>query len=1457
MMSNLLFWVRRFPVRTALLSVWFASELDVCANPLGGTVSQGQATISGQGTSVVNINQTSANAYINWQSFDVDQGETVNFNQPSSSSVTWNQINGVNPSQILGDINANGYVILQNPNGFVVGGQASINMHGLVMTTAATPALNFGGGGPWSFDTPPPAAKIVNYGQINIAGSGSAYLIANDIENNGTISAPGGKIGLYAGEQVLVSTSPDGRGLSAAVTIPQGMVDNNGNLIADGGSIALQAQMVNQDGLIQANSAQNVNGAIELAAGDSVNLGANSIISAQGDSQGVSAGGSVTIQSGNTFSDQNGSSINVSGGAQGGNGGQVEISAPAIGGINTSISGQAADGFSGGTLNIDPANIYLDSVNVTAPSGYSLVNVNSYSGMSQITITATGNIELASGFDWSLSPQTSTADLTLSAGNDITFLNGSGIQAGNNWTVNLTAGTAYSGTTPPASGGDGIYLDGNASLQTQNGNINLQAANEVQVGWSGSSAGAGNLNTGQGSINTQNGGNISVTAEFGDVNTGSSQSGFSKYTKTAPYDTVSSSLGGISTANGGNVNISAGGNVISFEAATVATPSGSGQGEGDPDPGTGCFGAAPGNVTINAGGNVYGCFVVMDGQGTINAQNIGTSADNVALSLATGGWDLTAQNSIYLQEVRNPNGLFNNTTASQLNTAPSAANHLFTYSPQAYVTLTAGNAVDITGFDLSRPDGAIPLLLPPIVNITAGPGGVVLNTPTATDGVSENDVTLSDYDITLFPSSYQSLDITTTGGGWLSSGNVNGTDATLLMSDSGYTQWSETASGFTPFGEDDHASVPPDLNNDNPVTINLNGSQLVNGVPVAAGMENLVFQSDQAAQINVAGDMLGCSFYGENLHPDDVTSITVGGQIYNAGSFTSIILAQGLPTLPAADTPLASELPQGASLSSWYLALSLALNPDVADETFSSQVTLSQLVAGYSAFPGLDLDNVTYNPDTKTLTVIGPLSSPSLAALESPTLTVVSFNSEGYPAVINGQLQTETINWASGANASLISTLYTESQSSVPLGPSDGAYVVGGTGQFDVTAGSISLGNSAGILSVGDDPDVPGGRDYSFLASYFTSAANINVTAGYLEMPASTIACLASAGSSGGNVTVTATGEIPNSPLNDNSVGVSMDLGSQELLNFESEIMGIKNLGLGIYTTGGGNVDVTAQGTIDIDSSRVATFDGGNVNVESLMGDVNAGSGGSVAIPIDYYAPDYVGNDVEYVPANGIVAGTLTGGPTTPPGAAVLPGNITVETPEGSIYASAAGILQAAYNEILSPADGSAAVTLTAGTVGPPFYLGNLDLGDSGVIGIDVNLSATGDIIGNIVAQQNANIAAIGTFSGLVFSIGHTTLNAEGGTDGPTTIIAVGGLNSSGNLSSANVFTTSENGGAGTLATTATASSASQSASNQTSTQAQQQIAGNSNDNGNNDKKKKSLLHVGRVTVLLSAAVAK
>ena len=178
----------------------------VLANPVGGTAVQGTATFTSQGSQLTI--QTSALAAINWQSFNIGLGETTTFVQPSASSVVWNQINDPNPSQILGNLNANGYVILQNSSGFYIGGQAAITAQGVVMTTSPIAVPDLSSPGAWQFNALPPTASIINYGQITASGGGSAFLIANAIENHGIITAPAGNVGLYAGQEVLVSGGP-------------------------------------------------------------------------------------------------------------------------------------------------------------------------------------------------------------------------------------------------------------------------------------------------------------------------------------------------------------------------------------------------------------------------------------------------------------------------------------------------------------------------------------------------------------------------------------------------------------------------------------------------------------------------------------------------------------------------------------------------------------------------------------------------------------------------------------------------------------------------------------------------------------------------------------------------------------------------------------------------------------------------------------------------------------------------------------------------------------------------------------------------------------------------------------------------------------------------------------------------------------------------------------------------
>jgi len=336
-----------------------------------------------------------------------------------------------------------------------------------------------------------------------------------------------------------------------------------------------------------------------------------------------------------------------------------------------------------------------------------------------------------------------------------------------------------------------------------------------------------------------------------------------------------------------------------------------------------------------------------------------------------------------------------------------------------------------------------------------------------------------------------------------------------------------------------------------------------------------------------------------------------------------------------------------------------------------------------------------------------------------------------------------------------------------------------------------------------------------------------------------------------------------------------MDLGSQYLVDFESVIMSRDNLGLGIYTSGGGDVNVTAQGSINIDSSRIATFNGGNVNIESYTGDVNAGSGGAIAIPINVFSArvNIPIQPFEQVYANGIVAETLVN-PSQIPGSATVPGNITIKTPEGSIYSDLGGILQLALNGNVSAGP---TIDLEAGTPNPPgdwgsklppLYgpppgvddngIGDINLGDSGVIGGTVNVKATGKINGLVISRQNSTVTApnLGTLT--VLAGGTATVSAQSTSGGGITIIGGQGVNASGVGSGATLLgqNVSVNGGTAhsTLGTTANTTSATQSAAVTANTDAKQTVATDNTEENPDKKKHPTLQRMKRVTVILPKA---
>lgn len=267
------------------------------ALPEGGQVAAGQAAITTAG-STMTIAQQTAQAIINWQNFGIGSGEAVHINQPNSQAILLNRVIGSNPSEIFGQLTANGQVILVNPNGVFFRPGSSVDVGGLTASTLNIANEDFLKGQlRFAGDSQNP---VINAGSIN-AQNGYVNLLAKEVVNEGIIAAQTGSVNLAAGSGMSLDYNGDGK-MTVAVTdgAYQSAVANKKLIQADGGLVvmtasgkdALMDSAVNNSGMIQANTLGYATGQISLTgdnitieegiAADKVTISANTIEQAKG-----------------------------------------------------------------------------------------------------------------------------------------------------------------------------------------------------------------------------------------------------------------------------------------------------------------------------------------------------------------------------------------------------------------------------------------------------------------------------------------------------------------------------------------------------------------------------------------------------------------------------------------------------------------------------------------------------------------------------------------------------------------------------------------------------------------------------------------------------------------------------------------------------------------------------------------------------------------------------------------------------------------------------------------------------------------------------------------------------------------------------------------------------------------------------------------------------------------------
>lgn len=256
---------------------WLIALLILCyklalAGPDFAGLQQGTAQVSQHGLSTT-VTQQSQHLALNWHSFNIAANETVNFVQPGREALAINHILDSNGSQIHGRLNANGQVWLINPNGVLFGKQAQVNVGGIVASNLAMAETS---GSLTQFRKEQSRGRVQNLGNISTTEGGYIAFIGEQVSNHGHLSSNGGNISLAAGSEVSLSfAGAQLLSLDIAQSTLNNLVDNQGLIQAEGGRVlmnagakeSLLASVVNNDGVIEANSVGEHNGEIILLAG--------------------------------------------------------------------------------------------------------------------------------------------------------------------------------------------------------------------------------------------------------------------------------------------------------------------------------------------------------------------------------------------------------------------------------------------------------------------------------------------------------------------------------------------------------------------------------------------------------------------------------------------------------------------------------------------------------------------------------------------------------------------------------------------------------------------------------------------------------------------------------------------------------------------------------------------------------------------------------------------------------------------------------------------------------------------------------------------------------------------------------------------------------------------------------------------------------------------------------------
>ncbi len=614
------------------------------ARPTGARVIAGSANVSQQPHQTT-IDQASNRAALSFKTYNVGSQQSVVYHQPSARSVTLNRVEGSNPSQIAGRIQANGRIVLMNQAGVTFYKGAQVNTNGLMVTAASMSdgaMKSFVNTGVMNFDrSADPNARVENRGNITIKQAGLAALVAPSVANSGTITAKLGHVVLAGARKTTVDMYGDGLvslDVSGQVTKaplgPDGkpvtaLVTNTGVIRADGGTVQLTARqadgvvttLVDAGGRISANSVAGRTGSIALN-GVGGGIVVQGQLSAAGQVAG-SKGGVIAVNTGGNVTVASTARIDASGQAGGGTVALGTTLARAKGGpgVTPTLTAAHVTVAKGASIHAD-ATAKGDGGDVTALSTRTTTmdgDISAKGGpqggnggsveVSGKTVGITGSIDVSA-------PQGATGSILL----DPDYLNivaqGSGGTEDGNFGTNtgtVAAGDGLTGAPDTLS---------NGVLNAFNGNVRLQANKTITVAGDISLTKAPNLD-----LTLDAGGSITVNAGIGVTASGNVTfaTGDAAPGTITPQASPQISLLGSVTSTGGTVNLLSGtGGTISISAPVSAAT-------------TANLTSGSGGITLNGGGAVTATTVTLNGgTGTLALGSATIGKTGGTLDLASG-----------------------------------------------------------------------------------------------------------------------------------------------------------------------------------------------------------------------------------------------------------------------------------------------------------------------------------------------------------------------------------------------------------------------------------------------------------------------------------------------------------------------------------------------------------------------------------------------------------------------------------------------------------------------------------------------------------------------------------------------------------------------------------------------------------------------------------------------------